>query len=66
MSAAGSGLSSVPMQRAASTYSLFLIERICPRIRRAILTQYSNPNTINMEIIFVPSFSRTRSLNERL
>ena len=49
----------VPMHLAARTYSLFLMERIWPRIRRAILTQYRSPNTINMEIMFVPSFSST-------
>ena len=47
-----------PMERAASMYSFSLIERICPRTRRAIPTQYSTPNTINKEIILLPILSR--------
>ena len=43
-----------PIACAASTYSLFLMLRIWPRTRRAMPTQYSRPNTTNMDSILVP------------
>ena len=48
-----------PVAWAASTYSCSRRERIWPRIRRAMLTQYRRPNTMNMEMMFEPIFSST-------
>ena len=45
-----------PMERDASTYSCSLMERIWPRTCRAMLTQYSRPNTMNMLTMPAPSF----------
>ena len=47
-----------PVAWAASTYSCSRRERIWPRIRRAMLTQYKRPNTMNIEMMFAPIFSR--------
>ena len=50
-----------PMDLAASTYSFCLIVRISPRTSLAMPTQYSRPNTMNMETMFVPSLPITGS-----
>ena len=43
---------------AARTYSFCLIVRIWPRTSLAIPTQYRSPNTMNSEIMLVPSLAR--------
>ena len=48
-----------PVAWEASTYSCSRRERICPRISRAMDTQYSRPNTKNRAIMLEPIFANT-------
>ena len=48
-----------PLARDARTYSCSRRDRICPRIRRDMDTQYNRAKMINSEIMLEPIFSRT-------
>ena len=48
-----------PVDLAANTYSCSFKDKICPRIYRAILTQYSSAKIRNKEMILAPRSSKT-------